>query len=228
MAGQNLFLQLPPELGGVKYGPFPGAVTLGSDPKRAQLVLDPSHGVYPAHVTLARMPDGSVTVAPARPECKVFLAPAGQPHVWPAAGPVQARPGDTVIVGTPSGPRFQIQTDAPIGLAPTASSVVSAARQTGGEAGLIQGVSNMVDGVLRPAGGGIAGEIHRQTVARALATPGPIRSFYVVWTKFRSGQLFSPYVLVGLLFAAIGLIGTGSVSCTGLLYVVVDTLGLRR
>ena len=224
----NLFLQLPPELGGVKYGPFPGQVVVGSDPKRAKLVIDPSHGVYPVHATLARMPDGTITVAPARPECKVFVVPLGQPHVWPATGPVQARPGDTVIVGTPAGPRFQVLTDAPIGPAPTASQVMSGARSTGGEHGFVQGVNQLVDGIVAPAGRGIAGEIHRQTVSRALARPGPAQWLYVMYTRFRSGQLLTPYVIVGVMFAVIGLFGTGSVSCTGLMYVVWNALGLRR
>jgi hypothetical protein len=227
MASPNLFLQLPPELGGVKFGPFPGSVTLGSDGSRSQLVLDPSHGIYPVHATLARVPDGTITVAPARPECKVFLVPAGQPHVWPATSPVQARPGDTIIVGTPAGPRFQILTDAPVAAAPSAAQVVESARR-GGEQGFVQGMGQLVDGLVRPTGGGIAGELQRRAVAEALSKPGPVRSFYVVYTKLRSGQLFTPYVVVGLLFALVGLIGTGSVSCTGLLYVITDVLGLRR
>ncbi|MEQ1567860.1 MAG: hypothetical protein ABMA64_19630 [Myxococcota bacterium] len=222
---RTLFLQLPPELGGVKYGPFPGSVTIGSDPKRSQLCVDPSHGVYPVHVTLAHMPDGTITVAPARLDCKVFLVPAGQPHVWPATGPVQARPGDVVIVGTPAGPRFQMSTDAPI-RAPTARGVATNVQQ--GEHGFVQGMTDVIDGLVKPAGSGIAGEIHRQTVARALARPGPVRSAYVVYTKLRSGQLFTPYVMVGLVFALVGLIGTGSVSCTGVMYVIADVLGLRR
>jgi len=224
----NLFLQLPPELGGVKYGPFPGSVVIGSDPKRAALVLDPSHGIYPVHVTIARLPDGTITVAPSRPECKVFLAPAGQPHVWPATGPVQARPGDLVIVGTPAGPRFQLQTDAPVGPAPTAGQIMASARQTGGEHGFVQGVNQFVDGIVAPTGRGIAGEIQRQAISRTIARPGPFQTAYVLWTRFRGGQLFSSYVLIGVMFAVLGLLGTGSVSCTGLMYVVWNALGLRR
>lgn len=229
MASRTLYLQLPPELGGVRFGPFTASCTLGSDPKRAQIVLDPSMGVFPVHATVALAGEGLFTVAPAGKDCKLFLLPAGQPHTWPVTGPVQAKAGDLVILGTPGGPRFVLLPDLPVGQAPTASQIVQTARSTGGEKGLVDSVSMMLDKVTRPAAGsGIAGEINRQIVARSLARPGPMRSVYVVWTKLRSGTLFSPYVIVAIGFALIGLIGTGSVSCTGVLYVVMDVLGLRR
>src|SRR5688572_60561 len=139
MAPRNIFLQLPAELGGLRFGPFPGTVTIGSDGKRSQLVLDPSLGVFPVHAVVTQVPDGSFTVAPAGRECKLFLAPTGQAHVWPITGPVQARAGDTLIVGTPSGPRFQLMPDTPIAAAPSAAQIVQTARATGGEQGLLQG-----------------------------------------------------------------------------------------
>lgn len=228
MAGRSIFLQLPVELGGVRFGPFPGTVALGSDGKRCGVVLDPSMGVFPIHVTIAQGADGAFTVVPATRECKVFLMPNAQPHVWPVTGPVQAHAGDQVIVGTPSGPRFQLLSDQPVARAPTATDAVRTARQTGGEQGFVQGMSSYIDGVFRPAGGGIGGEIQRRVVANALSKLGPLRSFYVFWTRLRSGNLFSPYVVVGLVFAVIGLVGTGSLSCSGLLYVLIDVLGLRR
>ena len=80
MAQTRTFLQLPMELGGLRYGPFDAQVVLGSDPKRAQIVLDPSHGVFPLHVTVSLLQDGSYSIVPGTKDCKVFVAPNGQPH----------------------------------------------------------------------------------------------------------------------------------------------------
>lgn len=228
MASPKTFLQLPPELGGVRFGPFAGTVTIGSDAKRAQLVLDPSHGVYPVHATLAPGGGGTFALAPAGRDCKLFLLPLGQAHLWPVTGPVQAKAGDLVVVGTPMGPRFQILQDVPVGAAPSVDGVVQNAVRTGGEAGLVQGVSSFVDGMVRPTASGVAGEIQRQATSRALATNGIARDAYQAWTRFRTGVLRNPTVLVGLLLALVGLVGTGSVSCTGIAYVLADLLGMRR
>lgn len=226
-----MYLQLPVEFGGVRFGPFAKTCTIGSDPKRSQIHIDPSMGIFPVHATVALGPDGMFTLAPAGRECKVFLVPAGQPHTWPVASPVQAKAGDTVILGTPSGPRFLLSTDVPVGTAPSAQQVVRTARESrGSESGLLDSVSMALDGLSRPVArtDGIAGELNRQLVARSLAQPGPVRTVYQLWTRFRSGSLFSPYVIVAIGIAVVGLIGTGSLSCSGLVFVVMDVLRIGR
>jgi hypothetical protein len=219
-------------MGGLRFGPFPGAVTIGSDARRCQLVLDPSHGVYPVHATLAPGPDATFTLAPATRECKLFLMPMGQVHLWPVNAAVQAKVGDLVVIGTALGPRFQILQDVPAGAAPSAANVLQNARATGGEAGLVQGVSQLVDGVLKPRtsslASGVANEVQRRATSKALATPGFVRDGYQVWTRVRTGMLSNPYWIAGLLIALVGLVGTGSVSCTGIGYILLDALGIRR
>ena len=76
-------------------------------------------------------------------------------------------------------------------------------------------------------GSGIANEIRRRSQASLLASNGPARSLYVLVTRFRQGQLFSPYMIVGLGVAVIGTLGTGSFTCTGLAYTIWTTLGLE-
>jgi hypothetical protein len=234
MAVRTLYLQLPPELGGIRFGPFPGACALGSDPKRSQIVLDPSLGIYPVHVSVTRTAVDAFTIAPSAKEARVFLIPMGQAHTWPVTGPVQARAGDTMIVGTVSGPRFQLQSDQPVSAAPSAASVVQTARQTGGEQGLVQGVSQFMEGMVRPSGfshggqrSGIGGELQRQILARSMASSGPMRTAYILWTRFRTGSLITPYVIVSIGIAVVGLLGTGTLSCSGLLYILLDVLHLR-
>lgn len=233
MAARSTYLQLPLELGGLRFGPFNGVVTLGSDAKRSQIVLDPSHGVFPVHVTVTPLEDGSYAIAPATRDGKVFVQPAGQPHVWPITSTVQARPGDLLVVGTLAGPRFLLVQEGPLTAAPTADDVVRTARQTGGsEAGFVQGISQFgqaASGLFKPPSTkGISGEVQRRAQASALATRGPLRDLYVFWSRFRGGMLTSPYFIVGVLFAVVGVVGTGSVSCTGLLYVLLDVMGIHR
>jgi hypothetical protein len=221
------FLQLPPELGGLRYGPFDQWIQVGSDPRRNQIVLDPGHGVFPAHCAIGQLPDGRYSVTPVTPECKVFLMPAGQGQVWPLHGPVQANAGDMVIFGTPAGPRFTIIREAPV-KGQSAAQIVRSARQVGGEKGFIQGASG-IGAIFRPTTqGGISGEIQRRMQAKALATPGPMRTAYEVWTRYRYGSLTSPYFIVGALSAVVGMLGTGTVSCSGFFYVLWQTLGLQR
>ncbi len=226
----STFLQLPPELGGLRFGPFDQWIQIGSDPKRNQIVLDPAHGVFPAHCAIGVQPDGRYSVTPVTPECKVFIMPAGQQQVWPVTSPVQANHGDMVIFGTPNGPRFHILREGPQGQAPTAQQIVQTARQTGGERGFVQGVTGLASSLTRPANdkaGGIAREIQRRSQASMLASNGPARMLYVLMTRFRQGQLFSPYMIVGMGIAVIGTLGTGTFTCSGLFYTIWTTLGLE-
>ncbi|MEZ4239295.1 MAG: hypothetical protein R3F59_24705 [Myxococcota bacterium] len=234
MAVRALYLQLPPELGGVRFGPFPGTCVLGSDPKRAQVVLDPSMGIFPVHATVTQTAGGTYTVAPGAKDAKLFLVPAGQTHTWPITGPVQAKVGDLVILGTVTGPRFQLQTDQPVAAAPGAAEVVQTARQSG-EQGFLQSASQAMAGFGGTAGmtrasrpsSGIAGELQRQLIARSMARSGVMRTGYILWTRFRTGSLFPPYVIVSIGIAVIAALGTGTLSCSGLIYVFLDVLHLR-
>jgi len=197
-AHTTTYLQLPADLGGTRYGPFTGPVVFGSAAPRCDMVLDPAHGVFPVHATLQPVAGGGYALAPATGDCKLFMTPAGQPHVWPVTGPVQASAGDTVIVGTPGGPRFQIVQER-VPATPT-------------------------DG--RPLMGGVLAEVVRRAEARALSRPGPLRSAYQGWTRVRSGRLTSPPVLVGAGIALLGLLGTGAFSCSGVVYILLDLIGL--
>lgn len=228
MAPRNTYLQLPPEMGALRFGPFPGAVQFGSDARRCQIVLDPSHGVFPVHAGLAPLGNQKYSVTPATADGKVFLIPYGQAHAWPVNGPVEAKVGDFVVLGTPHGPRFQIQDGAPTGPAPTAGQIVANARATGGEAGLVQGMNQMITDVFRPTSQGLGAEARRRAESAAIASSGTWRAAYGTWHRLKTGVLTNPLALVGILIGVIGVIGTGSVSCTGIFWVLADFLGLAR
>lgn len=211
------FLQLPPDLGGLRYGPFRDAVVFGSDGQRCQMVLDPGHGIYPVHATLS--PQGPhYTLQPAGPDCKIFLIPPGQAQVWPVTSPVQAQVGATVILGTPSGPRFQIQRGTP---------AFRTAFQGQGDAAVLGGLDHALHRV-GVSGSGIGEELGRRAKASLLAQSGPARDVYRLWTRARTGQLTNPVVLVGAGIAMLGALSTGAISCSGLLWVLLDALGIGR
>ena len=208
------YLQLPAQLGGLRFGPFVSTILIGSDPQQNQIVLDSGHGVYPSHATIHDLGNGSYTLSPVQPQCQVFLIQEGQQQVWPVKAPVQANPGDMVIFGTPQGPRFQIQRDDPN--AKSAAQIAAEARAKGGEAGFIHGANALIDNVMGPANrGGIGGEMERVAKAR-LMTRSPFREMYGVYTRVRTGALTDPRYIVGALMVVATAVMGGTVSCTGL------------
>jgi len=202
------------QMGGLRFGPFTAAVSIGSDPKHNQIVLDAGHGIYPVHATLHDLSDGTYTLAPVQPACQVFLVPAGQQQPWPVRGPVQAKPGDMVVFGTPQGPRFQIQRDQIE--QKSASQIAAEARATGGEAGFVQGANALLDNAFGPSRrGGVAGELERTAKARML-TRTPFRELYQIYTRVRTGALTNPrYIVAALMVLASAFMG-GTATCGGL------------
>lgn len=214
MAATQTYLQLAPEMGGLRFGPFQGPIQVGSDPRRNQIVLDKSHGIFPAHATLVET-GGLYTVAPVQQGCQVFLAPQGQAQVWPVHSPVQARPGDVVIFGTPAGPRFQIQ--AVSAADRSAAQAIQHGAKVGGERGFLQAANGVMDSIFGPSKQrGIAGEIQRRARARML-TRSPWREIYGFWTRFRHGSLTSPMVIVSVLSAVGAALLGGGATCSGVL-----------
>ncbi|MEZ4323331.1 MAG: hypothetical protein R3F61_38055 [Myxococcota bacterium] len=218
------FLQLPPEQGALRFGPFDGVVHLGSDNRRCQIVLDPSQGVYPVHATLAAAPGGLYHFAPTEMGAKCFVVQQGSPQMWPVNSAVQVKSGDSIIVGTPGGPRFQILGGAPPGIA--SGPVASAGMMAGGAAVAGGGMMSALGGMFQPAqtsrrnqslGQGIADEFARRGRSRLL-TQSPFREMYQFWHRWQTGSLLNPVYIVGSLFTVFGMISAGTVSCSGLLY----------
>lgn len=189
------YLQLPEALGAVKYGPFHGAITIGSDPAQCSLSLDPNQGVHPVHATLTPQASGSYVLAPSLPEAGVFLQPKGQAHLWPVRSPVSASQGDVVVFGTPMGPRFTIQRDEE-----------SSSSEASGS------------GLGRRA----ASEAGRQLTARVLSVPGPVREVYHMIHRLRTGSLSNPQTTVAVVFGVITVMGAGTLTCSGVGYYLMN------
>ncbi len=203
-------LQLPPAQGGLAFGPFEGIVQLGSDPRRSQIQLDSRHGIYPLHATLALSPNGVHRFAPAEADAKCFVVRAGSPQVWPVTAVVEVKAGDSLILGTPAGPRFLLVEQ------PEASAREGSGFQLGG-------VLSVLDRLFQPRyrsyhdrslGQGIVDEFIRRGQAQ-LFRQGPLREVAYLYRRARTGVLFSPYTIVGTLIALFGVLSTGVVSCFG-------------
>ncbi len=203
----NTFMQLAPEFGGTRFGPYPGIIHVGSDGKRCQLQLSPNMGILPHHASVMPQPDGSYVVGPVSASAGVFLIQAGTAQVWPVKAMVQAKVGDQVVFGTPSGPRFQLQTDGPTSSAPGISGPQGAASAaSSGQAG-----STLATG--------IANEVQRRAMARLLTT-SPFRDIYYFWGRYKVGTFSNPYYIVGAAGAVVSAIAVGGLSCSGILAAV--------
>lgn len=204
-------LQLPPEQGGHMFGPFEGIVQLGTDVRRTQIQLDPRHGIYPVHATLALTAHGPHQFAPAQLEAKCFVAQKGSPQVWPVTSPVQINAGDSLILGTPGGPRFLVTETSMAVRAPTATSGIAGA-------GLLSAVGAMLQPRPRRRsdnlGQGIADEVMRRGQAQ-MFRQGPMREVYYFYHRAKTGSLINPYTIVSALIAGFGVVAAGSVSCIG-------------
>jgi len=210
------FLQLPMQMGGLRFGPFVSTITIGSDPTQNQIVLDSGHGVYPSHATIHDVGDGTYTLAPVQPQCQVFLIPVGQQQAWPVRAPVQASPGDMVVFGTPQGPRFQLQREDPNAHVKSAAQIAAESRSRGGEAGFVHGANAMIDNAFGPSRrGGIGGEMERVAKARLL-TRSPFREIYGIYSRIRTGALTNPRYIVAAVMAAGTAFMGGTVGCSGI------------
>jgi len=216
------YLQLPPEQGGLRFGPFTGIVQIGSDSRRCQIVLDANMGVYPLHATLAEAPGGMYHFAPTELAAKCFVVQQGSPQMWPVNGAVQVSSGDSVIVGTPGGPRFLIQGGGPPGIAAGPAAPGMGATASGAGAGMMSALGGLFQAPSRGRRNqnlsqGIADEFARRGRSR-LMTKSPFREIYSFWHRYKSGSLFNPVYIVGSLFTVFGMITAGTVSCSGLLF----------
>lgn len=195
------FLQLAPEQGGTRFGPFPaGVVQLGTDANHCQLTLAATPGIAPVHASITAMGGGRFTVQPTQQGLGLFLIQRGQTHSWPIEAPVTASHGDKLVIGSAAGPSFELQwEEAVVAAGPTA---VAAPR-----------------GLPRPPGNsmasGVAGELQRQAMAKVLGRAGPLRDLYHLSYRLRSGSLSNPRILVSILGTVVVGFMTLATGCAG-------------
>ena len=187
----SIFLNLAPQLGGTRFGPFEGPyVGIGSDPEQCQVVLPAEYGVYPVHIWLTPGNAGWV-IQMAVQGASTFLTTSNYESL-PLQEAVELHDGDSFAVGAPHGPAFTIET--------ATSKKKSAANRI------------RLGGRQRPTANGIGNEVMRQISTKAM-TNGTFAQFSQLFFRARSGAMFQPRYIVG---ALIGLGGTVCAGCAGL------------
>src|SRR5688572_3538386 len=112
MARTVTFLQLAPEFGGTKFGPFDQVeVRLGSDPSNSDITLPETLGVAPQHVKLLKQQDDSFILAPVDKSAAIFHFRSGTARPKQVLAPTAIQSGDAFALVTPEGPRFYVQVE---------------------------------------------------------------------------------------------------------------------
>jgi hypothetical protein len=205
MARFVTFLQLAPEFGGTKFGPFEAVeIRLGSDPGSNDITLPETLGVAAQHVKLLRQQDNSFILAPVDRAAPVFHFRAGTARSKQVTAPMAVQGGDSFALVTPEGPRFHIvvETD------PRAIKSASADAE-GPEAAILKRLQPSAQRL----GGGIAAEIKRRGLAAVFTTK--IGAFGMrAWTMLKTGAIFSPlYIVSGMLMLS-GWLFAGGAACS--------------
>lgn len=191
------YLELPPAWGGVKYGPFSGTIAIGSDAKRCALTLDPQLGIHPTHATLHPVGTKTYRLELQHPDAGVFLKRKDEQQMYPVRAETTVSCGDTIVLGTPSGPPFTIGNDSP------------------------EPVSR---GQRNDFGNRLGEEMRRQGIARILAKAGPLRDIYHMWNRGRTGGFSNPTFVVGAVMGMLTALVAGGASCSGLAYLLYQNL----
>lgn len=201
------YLDLAPEQGGTRFGPFAGTIQLGSDPGRTQVQIP---GTAAVHATIVDHGNGTFTVAPAARGCAMWLVQGGRAQSLMA--PRSARSGDAIVLATANGPRFTLVADLPAPGRPRPGAPIATA---GAGVGVVPAhVARRYD---REGGVGnaLANEAQRQMLAR-LVRRSPFREIYQIWHRGRSGALLQPRYIVSAVFALVLLAGGSVTTCLGL------------
>jgi hypothetical protein len=203
MARSVTFLQLAPEFGGTKFGPFESAeIRLGSDPGSNDITLPETLGVAAQHVKLLRQQDNSFIVAPVDRAAPVFHYRAGVARPKQVTAPLAVQGGDSFSLVTAEGPRFIILVESD----PRAIKAASSEADGPDWAKRMQPSAAKV-------GRGLMTEIKRRGFAAVLTTRLG-NTGIKVWTMIRTGSIFSPmYIVTGMLMLS-GWLFAGGSACT--------------
>ena len=186
MSSLAVYLQLTPEFGGTRFGPFEQVeIRLGSDAD-CDITLNADLGIEAVHVSIMRQPDDSLIVAPAHRTAGVYLwrARSRQPTLVSTA--TACRSGESFSLVSPEGPRFIVQLD----------ELPEEIRAQRAGAGGLGGAKRK----LSPEA--MKKEARRQAMARILKT-GPAQMIQNGIRFITSGAILRPRNL----FAAVGVMG---------------------
>jgi hypothetical protein len=197
MAKRLVFLQLAPEFGSTKFGPFAAPeIRLGSDPSRNDIVLPEALGIAPEHARLVKQPDESFILAPVDRTSQVYLYRADGRPPKQVTSPIAVAGGDGFSLVSQEGPRFIIVLELP----------KQVAAQEAGNPALDKAKKRL-------SAKSFSEEIRRQGLARALAT-GAGQQVSGAWQFVKAGGLFRPRFIFGALVILSGWIFAGGIACS--------------
>lgn len=193
---QVTYLQLSPEFGGTRFGPFRGVeIRLGSDPEVNDISLPADLGVAPQHLKVLQQGENTFIVAPIDRTATVYIWRKNSNKPKQIVTPMAVTPGDSFSLVVPEGARFTIET--------------GTLRQNKERTG-----DSMADKAMKrmPTSRGIFDEIKRRGFA-AVFTTRLGNAFMNVWRFVATGQIFSPvYIVAGLMMVS-GWFMAGGVGC---------------
>ena len=193
---KDTFLELSPEHGGVRFGPFSGMeIRLGSLPSpHNDISLPEDLGILPEHVKIVSQGDGSFVVAPIERSAEVYIWRSGMP-AKKITSPIAVQSADDIYsadafsVGSVEGPKFfvlQVEREKP---KDPGNDPFSRAKK-------------------RLTGKSILDEIKRQGVASVVTTKGGA-FFQYYWTFIKTGTIFQPRYLIMFFLIGCGWLTTG-------------------
>lgn len=190
----HVYLQLAPEFGGTKFGPFEGAeIRLGSDPSRNDIVLPESLGVMPEHLKIIKQAADNYVIAPTERTAAVFLYRVDGRPAKQVVTPVAVGPNDGFSLVTAEGPRFYIIVEMP------------QEKRDGPKTQLQKNVKGLTPTAFWE-------EIKRQGIAKATTTQAGY-----IWrnasTFIKSGAIFSPRNIIMLVMSGSGWVFAGAAGC---------------
>ncbi|MEO0605605.1 MAG: hypothetical protein AAF211_29505, partial [Myxococcota bacterium] len=197
MAHVVAVLELTPEFGGTRFGPFEAVeIRLGSEASANDITLPDGIGVAPRHVKLLRQEDASFLIAPVERGVGLFVYAGNEGAAKPVTGPLAIRDGDAFALASPDGPRFVLRVEAAEEPEPPRPGTDGGGKSRG---------SRMFNGVFD--------EIRRRGLAAVFTTALGNR-FQTFWQLLKSGSLFAPvYIVTGMALVSGWLLAGGS--CAG-------------
>lgn len=177
------FLQLAPEFGGTKYGPFRGVeIRLGSDPESNDISMPADLGVLPQHVKILQQNDQTYIVAPVERTATVFIWRQGSNKPKQITTPIAVGVGDGFSLVTPEGHRFYILNEA-----------LKRKKELAGGGFADKAMKRM------PTSRGLLEEVKRRGFAKVFTTRLGNSAMYA-YRFVATGQIFSPmYIVAGIM-----------------------------
>jgi hypothetical protein len=205
------FLQLAPEFGNTKYGPFRGAeIRLGSDPASNDIAMPEDVGVLAQHVKIIQQNETTFIVAPVDRTATVFIWRANSSKPKQISTPIAVGVGDGFSLVSPEGYRFYIQTEN-----------LQKQRESAGGSFKDKAMKRM------PTSRGLLEEVKRRGFAKVFTTRLGNSAMYA-YRFIITGQIFSPmYIVAGIMMVSGWFFATGATCSAFSLNMSANDLGQK-